>query len=128
MQLLLCYTPHELKITKPHDLPKELERRVEAISVVRHVMWSKVYYRVHTRFVRTVSLSALFQVEPEESQSTARQNAKVARVTRDSISCRFNQTEQVGIGTSFITTVEISDFNSVNSTAAANRHDWSIVA
>lgn len=108
-----------------------MERCVEAISsVVRahHIMWSRlrrVIACICGSVMRTVSFSALFQVEPEENRSTARQDVKVARVTRDPIWYRFNHAEQVGSDTSFLTTVEISDFNIVNSAVPVNRHDRS---
>jgi len=98
---LLLHT--ELKFAKPHDLPGELERCVEAISPVarvRHVMWSRltcVIACTRGSVMRAVSFSALFLGEPEESRSTARQDTKVARVTRDSISYRFNRVQQIEV-------------------------------
>lgn len=68
---------HELKFAKPYDLPRELERRVEALSPavrVHHVMWSRlrrVIACICGLVMQTVFFSAFFQVEPEESQSTA---------------------------------------------------------
>jgi len=64
----------------------------------RYVVSSNVRYRMHTRLSHAngVFFSSL-SGEPEESRSTARQDTKVARVTRDSISYRFNRVQQIEV-------------------------------
>lgn len=64
-------------------------------------------------------------MEPEESQSTACDKMQKSLELRENRTVAL-QPEQVGVGTSFVTSlsiVEMSGFYSVNFKASVNQHD-----